>query len=62
MPVIIAALLIIIDPNPLAGPRNDWTPLMREYAHCQETSHTFFAYTACTAGAQDRALHPAFNA
>lgn len=61
MPAILA-LLIIISPNPLAGPHNDWAPLKREYAQCALTSHTFFSYIVCTTGAHERALYPTFNA
>lgn len=59
---ILIAAFIILNPNPMAGPNNDWAPLLREYEICQETSMTYFSYTVCAAGAYDRALHPTFKA
>lgn len=61
MRVLITAF-IIVNPNPLIGPHNDWAPLTHEYAVCAETATTHFDYTVCTTGAYDRALHPTFNA
>ena len=59
---IILAAFIVIDPNPMLGPNNDWAPLQQEYAACAYSSHTYFQYTTCTLGAYDRALHPAMEA
>jgi hypothetical protein len=61
MRVLIAAL-IVINPNPMAGPDNDWAPLMREYEVCAETATSYFGYAVCTTGAHERALHPRYKA
>ena len=62
MSILLAAFIIILDPNPMLGPNNDWAPLTREYAACEETATTYFSYAVCTTGALDRALHPTFKA
>lgn len=53
---------MIVNPNPLAGPNDDWAPLMREYQECAASSTTYFNYTVCAVGVHDRAVHPTFNA
>ncbi len=44
--------------NDLAGPNNDWAPLLTEYSNCRESTISYFSYTVCTMSWYDRALHP----
>jgi hypothetical protein len=60
--IAILMTLVILDPNPMLGPNNDWAPLMQEYSVCQQTSFTYFDYTVCTMSAYDKAVHPTWDA
>jgi hypothetical protein len=60
--IAILMAFIVVNPNPMVGPNNDWAPLRDAYQVCADTATSYFDYTVCTTGAYDRAAHPTWEA